>query len=178
MPKIRLSVVLLPLLLSMNAVAAPLGIEDVKSLPEAKVELALPESHPAVLYVYAARLFRAGRKDEAVMWFYAGQLRYRFYLRSNPKLPPDGEPAVFAALTETFGEEINGWAGGSPRDWVAAIDRALKWDEANPNTFTSKSQNAVALQETRQGLAELRNKIIKSEAQIRARREQLGLPNR
>ena len=178
MSKIRLLVVLLSLLLTANAAAAPISIEEVRALPEARVKSALPESHPVVLYAYAKRLFLAGKRDEAVMWFYAGQLRFRFELRSNPTVPTDGGLALLAALNETIGQPINEWAGGSPKDWAAAINRALKWDEANPNAVTSKQQHASVLRETRQGLSELRDEIIKSAAQIRARRKQIGLPNR
>jgi hypothetical protein len=53
-----------------------------------------PNLSPDVLYLLAARLFAAGRRDEAVVWFYVAQIRVRFRLAVAPDLPPDGEPAV------------------------------------------------------------------------------------
>src|SRR5215212_9300237 len=43
----------------------------------------IERKHPAVFYMLAKKLFEAGEKDEAVFWFYAGQLRYRAYLQAN-----------------------------------------------------------------------------------------------
>lgn len=164
--------------LAFGAMANAVDVKGAATRPPAEVEAALPGSHPTSLYAYAMRLFGEGRHDDAVMWFYAGQLRYRFHLRANPDLKPDGEPAVMASLNSTIGQTINEWAGGSPKGWAAAIDRALAWDEAQPNAVTSKTRHAAAWQETRKGLLGLRDHILKSEAQIRAERAQRGLPNR
>jgi hypothetical protein len=65
------------------AQAQPLTVADALSKPEPEVEPRLAESHPTALYAYATRLFEAGRKDDAVMWFYAGQLRFRYHLKAN-----------------------------------------------------------------------------------------------
>ena len=35
---------------------------------------------PAALYMLAARLFAAGKRDAAVRWFYVAQLRARFHV--------------------------------------------------------------------------------------------------
>src|SRR5580765_4898046 len=61
-----------------------LMLGSLSNLPPAKVEAALPTQHPSVYYGYALNLFDQGKKDDAVFWFYAGQLRYRFYLNANP----------------------------------------------------------------------------------------------
>ena len=39
----------------------------------------IEKQHPYCFYVLAMKLFKAGRKEDAVFWFYAGQLRYRVY---------------------------------------------------------------------------------------------------
>ena len=107
---------------------AQIDIQGAAQLPEAEVEGKISASHPAVYYAYAKRLFAQGRKDDAVFWFYVGQLRYRFYLLANPQLPRDGDPAVMASLNATIGQSINEWAGGDPKSWAADIERALQWD--------------------------------------------------
>ncbi len=160
------------------AVSKELDLKEVGQLPEAQVVARLPESHPTVLYAFAGRLFGAGRKDEGVMWFYVGQLRYRYHLRANPDLPPDGEPAIMASLNATLGQTINEWAGGSPEGWARAIDQALAWDEQFPNALTSKERHAAARRQVRSGLEQMRDQIRAEAASIRAQRASRGLENR
>ncbi|HEX9455850.1 MAG TPA: hypothetical protein VGA27_15885 [Candidatus Binatia bacterium] len=155
-----------------------IDIQGAAQMPEAEVEGKLSASHPAVYYAYAKPLFTQGRKDDAVFWFYVGQLRYRLYLLANPQLPRDGDPAVMASLNATVGQSINDWAGGDPKSWAAAMERALRWDANNDNGFTSKSTQEKQWRETRAGLAALRDQIIRDEAKIRAERERRGLSNR
>jgi len=159
-------------------VLGQIDIEAAAQLPEAEVEGKLSASHPAAYYAYAKRLFVQGRKNDAVFWFYVGQLRYRFYLLANPQLPRDGDPAVMGSLDATIGQSINEWAGGDPKSWGAAMDRALQWDANNDNGFTSKTAQEKRWRETRAGLAALRDQVIREEAKIRAEREKRGLSNR
>src|SRR5689334_9712989 len=86
-------------------------LDDLKKLPPPKIEAALPNHHPSAYYGYAIRLFDQGKKDDAVFWFYVGQLRWRFYLKANPNLDPSGDPAALGALNATIGPTINGYAG-------------------------------------------------------------------
>jgi len=165
-------------LIGESVMSKGLELEEIGSLPEAQVVERLPESHPTVLYAFAGRLFSAGRRDEAVMWFYAGQLRYRCHLVANPGLKPDGEPAVMASLNATLGQTINEWAGGSPEGWARAIDQALAWDEKFPDATTPKDRHAAARRQVRTGLAQMRDQIRREAASIRAQRASNGLENR
>ena len=117
------------ILLTLLSVYAPLHAalspEDLKKLPPATIEAALPNEHPSVYYGYAARLFREEKKDEAVFWFYVGQLRYRFQRRTRTWIRA---VTLRCSLSATVGKTINEYAGGNVKDWVKAIDRALKWD--------------------------------------------------
>lgn len=160
------------------AQAQAVSVPDALTLPEAEVESRLAESHPSALYAYAKRLFEAGRKDDAVMWFYAGQLRFRYHLKANPSLPRDGQPALMASLNATLGQMINEWAGGSPREWAASIQKALDWDASTPNPTTPKEQHGPALADMRSGLAGLAQQIRDSEGTIRTQRKSRGLENR
>jgi hypothetical protein len=138
----------------------------------------IPSQHPSSYYVLAARLFEANRKDEAVFWFYAGQLRYRIRLACHPDLAPDTEPALFASLQETVGRQINEYAGGDPDAWVAAMQRALEWDERTPNGFEPKQPCAAAIADQRGGMGGLIDHVRSTKDQIRAERASRGLPNR
>jgi hypothetical protein len=166
------------LMVAVAATAAPISVSEAFSLPEAEVEASVAESHPSIAVALAKRLFDAGRKDEAVVWFYIGQLRYRFHLMANPGLAPGGDPALMASLNATIGQAINEWAGGSPRDWVLAIDKALAWDESHPNSITSTTEHAAEWRQVRRGLEALRSDIERNAAAIRETRAKNGLENR
>lgn len=160
-----------------SVIAAPPNQPTSKMSP-AQVEASLPRSHPAEYYLYAQRLFQTGRRDDAVFWFYVGQLRYRLHLSANPQLPESGDPAAFAALNDSIGRSINEYAGGNPTTWVTAIDRALAWDRTTPNYFTSKQRFSKQYSDVRTGLGKLRE-MIQSDAQdIKNERTNNGLPNR
>lgn len=175
----------LALLAAMTGVAAadgasarPLDATQAASLPAAEVEAGLPGAHPAAFYAYAKRLFADGRRDEAVTWFYVGQLRFRFHLAASPALPKSGDPALMASLNASVGQALNEWAGGSPQGWADSIDKALAWDAAHPNAVTSQQAHEKAWKDTRSGLAELRDSILANAQSIRAQRAQRGLENR
>jgi hypothetical protein len=173
------SVIALTLAFAVVPLIAALTPEQVlKDMSGPDVEKALPKEHPSAYYLYAGRLFKEGNKDEAVFWFYVGQLRYRFHLKANPNLEPSGDPALFGSLSATLGEQINEYAGGSPKDWVRAIDRALKWDAEFENGFTSKTNFAEIYEQNRSGLKKLRDQVESQADFIREQRKQMGLENR
>jgi hypothetical protein len=152
--------------------------DEIKRLPSAEVERKLVNEHPASYYAYASRLFGEDKKDAAVLWFYIGQLRYRFHLKANPNLNPSGDPALFSSLSATVGQQINQWAGGNVGDWIKQIDRALKWDEETPNGFTSKQKFKAEYADIRAGLKSMRAQLESQIDQIRAQRTKAGLENR
>ena len=138
----------------------------------------VPDQHPSFYYVLAARLFQANRKDEAVYWFYAGQLRYRILLACHPNLAPDTEPALFGSLHETIGRQINEYASADPGAWVATMERALAWDAATHNGFEPKAPCRAAIADQRSGMGGLIAHVRQNEAQIRRDRAAAGLPTR
>jgi hypothetical protein len=138
----------------------------------------MPDQHPAFYYVLAQRLFAANRKDEAVFWLYAGQLRYRIRLACHANLRPDIEPALFGSLQETVGQPINEYAGADPAAWAAAVERARAWDAGTRNGFEPKAACAAAIAEQREGMGQLIAHIRANPDAIRRQRASNGLPNR
>ena len=141
----------------------------------AEIERRLPDEHPSHYYLYAGRLWGAGKRDDAVFWFYTGQLRFRFHLLSNPSLERSGDPALFGSLQATIGEPINLYVGGDPKKWMKRIDEVLKWDAKTKNGFTAKTTHHKELEEVRAGLTKLRDYVEKNQEQIRAQREEQGI---
>jgi len=155
---------------------AELTLDEVKTAPQEVIEEQLPDAHPVLYYVYAARLFGTGERETAVLWFYVGQLRFRFHLTANPELPPDGDPALLASLNSSLGRTFNEYIGADPDVWAATVEKALQWDASHRNGFTSKEDHADALAEIRTGLESLRDMIRDNRETIRAERAKNGLP--
>lgn len=132
---------------------------EINTGPSAEVEARLPAEHPSSYYMYAIRLFSENQKDNAVFWYHAGHLRYRFHLNANPNLPGGGDPALMASLNATIGAAIKNYARNDPKMWGSQIDRVLAWDAETPNGFTSKEEYKTQWQEARSGLISLRAKI-------------------
>ena len=148
-----------------------------KQSPET-LKIGIEGNHPAAYYILASKLFEGGKKDEAVFWFYAGQLRYRFYLQANPGLNPSGDPALFASFSETLGRPLNEYAFGDIPRLAKTIDEVLSWDAAHVNGFTSKTAHPQAYAEIRDGLVKLRDYMLKNQAEIKRQRISNGLENR
>jgi len=138
----------------------------------------VPDQHPSFYYILAQRLFAAGRRDEAVFWFYAGQLRYRIRLTCHPELAPDTEPALFGAMSEEVGRPINEYAAANPDAWANAVERARNWDAETRNGFEPKAPCATAIAQQRDGMGQLIAHIRANPDQIRQQRTANGLPNR
>lgn len=171
------AVALVALLLVASTPAAGRDDDFASQTPE-QLKKNIENQHPAACYVLAQKLFAAGEKDEAVFWFYAGQLRFRFHLAASPGLDPSGDPALFASLNEVIGRPINEYAFGSQKTLVATLDRVLAWDVKTPNGLTSKKDHAAAWKRIRDGLGEMRRYVVENGATIRAQRTANGLENR
>lgn len=140
---------------------------------------ALRGEHPAGYYKKAGELFQAGQRDEAVFVFYLGQLRYRVHLQArNAELKPDGDPALFASLSEVVGRPLNEYAFGDIPMLAKTLDAVLAFDAKNPDTFTPPSKFAAAHQRTREGLSAMRAQLLQQADSIRAQRKKNGLENR
>lgn len=149
--------------------------DDLAKQTAAQIEYRIETKHPAAFFILALKRFDEGRRDDAVMWFYIGQIRYRAYLSSNPKLEPSGDPALFSSLFHTVGPTINGYAFGDIPQLVKTIDRALEWDAKHPDSLTPKSPKR---DEVRDGLVKLKGQIVSQRDEIRAQRTKNGLENR
>ena len=163
--------VALAALLATNTEAGKLEDES-----PAQLKQNIEAQHPAAYYKLAAALFKdASTKQEALFWFYVGQLRYRYYLAANPNLPRDGDPALFASLSEVVGRPINEFAGGKPDMWIVEINHALEWDATHDNTFTPKDKSPENYRQIRSGLVALRQHIVSIKDKLPEMRRQNGI---
>lgn len=154
------------------AVAAPPAPRSVESVEQ--VMARIEREHPAAYYELAKRLFEQGRRDDAVFWFYVGQIRYRSRLMHNPNLPKDGEPALFASLSQVVGAPLNRYAFGDIPKLAETIDRALAWDAEQPDPLSPKD---AVRDEVRNGLVKMKADMLARAGEIRANRVRNGLEN-
>lgn len=171
---------LILLLTSLVLLATPLQAEtppDIGSMSNAQIIAQAPELHPAALYILSSRLLAEGNGPESANWMYAGQLRYRFLIAVIGDQSQD-EVILFSALSEQVGRPVNEYIAGDPDEWIAAMQWALDWDEANDNPLLSKSEFAAELEHVRSGLESLILQVDGSRQEIFEQREANGLPNR
>ena len=50
--------------------------DDLKKQTPEQLKAGIERKHPATYYILASKLFADANKDDAVLWFYVGQLRY------------------------------------------------------------------------------------------------------
>ncbi len=95
--------------------------------------IAKPEDYnPVVLYVLSGTLFKQDKKDEAMFWFYAGQLR----ARSDANKAQDKSAAqAVSQLNQTFGALINGYAFANIPILEKTVDRVIAWDKNTPRNY-------------------------------------------
>ena len=164
-------------ILSLGALARTESGNPADQTP-AQLKQDIEKKHPSAYYMLAAQLFKdPATKREALFWFYVGQLRYRYHLAANPDLPRDGDPALFASLSEVVGRPINEYAGGIPDVWIAEMNHALEWDTAHDNGFTPKTKSPDQYRQIRAGLVSMRDQIAAMKDKLPEMRRKNGLKN-
>ena len=152
---------------------------DLSTLTIDQLKNGIENQHPSAFYILAEKLFAAGQKEDAVFWFYAGQLRYRVYLVVNKdKLDPSGDPAVFASLSEEIGRPVNEYAFGDIPQLAKTIDAVIAWDQSHANALTPRDKYKSQYDQIVDGLVQLRDQILKQADSIRKTRTANGLQNR
>lgn len=129
-------------------------------------------------YQRAAEFLRQGSPDEAIYWFYRGQLRFRIYLLAHPEEPPDRGRALFSSFQEVIGGPVNRYAFCDIPALVKVCDQVLAWHAANDEPSVPKALYAAAHEQARSGLERLRDKVAAERDSIREQRTKNGLPNR
>jgi hypothetical protein len=134
----------------------------------------IEHEHALAALELSKHLWEAGRKDDAVFFFYLGQLRYRAYLLANPNGDPSGGRALFDALMAAMGPPINQYAFGDIPALLATIDRVIAWDDGHADDYAPRK----ARDEVKAGLKKMRDDVVARQDEIRRTRSEKGLPNR
>jgi hypothetical protein len=116
--------------LSIDTIKALRDFKGEKQTKVANTVIAKPgEFSPPVLYVLSSVLFEQGKKDDAVFWFYAGQLRGR--IDANICADKTAASAI-AALNQQFGPAINKYSFQNLSLLTNTVERVLVWEEKTP----------------------------------------------
>ena len=91
----------------------------------------LARIHPTGYFMLSAKLYDEQKFDEAIVFLYVAQIRFRAYLMVYPNLDPSGDPALFGSLLNNIGQAVNGYAGGDISNWITQIQNAKKWHDEN-----------------------------------------------
>ena len=153
-------------------------MEDYDNQTTDQVIDGITAKHPVAYLILASKFINEDNLDDATMWFYTGQIRYRAYLEANPDLDPSGYPALFDALMQTFGTPINEYAAGDIDFWIGSIDKALDWHNTHDDEFLDKTKHQKEYDEIVSGLVEMRDDISANREQIIQQRAANGLENR
>jgi len=87
---------------------------------------------PPVFYFLSNVLFDDGQKDDAMFWFYAGQLRGTI----DAKICAEKSArAAIGALNEKFGPPINQYAFKDIPKLTNTVEHVLAWEEKTPYDY-------------------------------------------
>jgi hypothetical protein len=165
----RLSAWTLVVILSLPATLAAEPIPAQERMKSCDAATAITAAHeilndpatlnePVAMFIPAYTLFRNGRKEDALFWYYAAQLRARYQIVFE-----NGDRAqVMAAMMMTIGESISQFALLDFRNAQRTIDRVLAWDQSTPNAWRDRPHSAeqrAQLETVYSGLRELRAKL-------------------
>lgn len=150
------------------------GANQLQSQSIEELAASIEHRHAVAALVLAKDLWEAGRKDDAVFFFYLGQLRFRAHLLANPNADPSGERALYDALMSQMGPPINQYAFGDIPALLATIDRVIAWDDGHADDYAPPKTR----EEVKAGLKKMRADVVAQQDEIRRTRSEKGLPNR
>ena len=146
--------------------------------PTADFESRAISLHPAISYQYARDEFDAGRKENAGLWMYIGQFRYRALLTCKGAGPWNPEYDAFIAMREDVGTTVNGWLGGDLQLWADTVHEAIEWYEGANDSFVPSPKCDEARARKKDDMNELIDFLVKDPDGFRAQRAENGLENR
>ncbi len=92
-----------------------------------------PENYtPPVFYFLSSILFSEKKKDDAMFWFYAGQLRGRIDANICADISVAG---AIGALNDKFGTPINRYAFKDIPKLTNTVEKVLAWEEKTPCNY-------------------------------------------
>src|SRR5690606_955613 len=101
----------------------------------------------------------------------------RTHLSCQENGTADADAALFGALSEVIGAEINRYAFGNLEQLTKTIDEVIEWDNQTPNAFTEMKLCEAAHTEVVGGLGQFKTHIVEHADEMRGARIANGLAN-
>lgn len=120
---------------------------------------------PLSLFPAASVLFQNGKKDDAVFWFYAAQLRTRYHLAFEK----GDRGQLLTIMMMTVGAPINNYAFQDVSNLNRILDNVLEWDKKTPNPFMERAKTEAIDKQIEQiysGLRDLKTKLTKDKVEL------------
>jgi hypothetical protein len=160
-----------------GACAAPGKPQPVAEQNAAQLRIGLTQKHPSA-YLYLARaLWQEGKKDEAVIFYYVGQIRYRAYINTLPAPEDVPEVKLYENLKSEIGDEVNEYAARDLDNWLSLIDGALQWHREKPCEFLPKDDYSLLYELMIYNFDKLREYVANNKDLIRKQRAEQELVN-
>ena len=132
----------------------------------AEVIAAADRAEPLSLMLAASRHFELGAQEEAVLWFYAGQLRARY----SPQLA--GENGQLVTISSvTLGEGINMYAMRDIVKMIESIAKAMHWDEQTYETWARANKLDPASAELLKRRSDARDGLVAFATDLKVNRK-------
>lgn len=167
-----------PLIIVLLTACANQGTKPIAEQSVRQLESELTTKHPSAYFYLARGLFNRGDKDEAVLMYYVGQIRYRAYINTLTEGEAAEEEQTYDALKEEIGDDVNIYAAEDLDNWIALLDKAVEWHKKHPNEFLPTDEYSLLYEMTLYNFKKLRDYIAENKALIRQKRAAQGLENR
>jgi hypothetical protein len=113
---------------------------------------------PLDLFPAASVYYQRGKKDNAVFWFYAAQLRTRYQL----VFEKGDRGQLLAIMLMTIGQPINNYALQDTARLSRTLDQVLEWDSTTQNPYRNKASSDATNRQVEQvyaGFRDLKKKL-------------------
>ena len=116
---------------------------------------------PLDLFAPTTELFMEGKKDEAVFWLYAAQLRTRYQIAVDGSGQGD-RGQLLAIMMMAVAPAVNSYAFQDTSKLNRTLDRVLDWDKKTPNPLREKAKSESVSQQVEkvyEGFHDLKSKL-------------------
>ncbi len=117
------------------------AIADIKAAPD--------KYAPPVFYLLSSVLFQEGKKDDAMFWFYAGQLRARYDANRCADISARSGVGV---LNMQFGTPINQYAFTDIPRLKELVSKVVEWDRKTPHNYDHRWINLHGMEAMLSGM--------------------------
>ncbi|MDA8126698.1 MAG: hypothetical protein M0009_16115 [Deltaproteobacteria bacterium] len=126
---------------------------------------------PLDLFAPAFVFYKRGKKDEAVFWYFAAELRTKYQLAFEK----EDRGQLLQIMRMTIGPPILNYAFQDISNCCRILDSVLEWDKKTPNPFRDNPKTESAEKQIAQiyaGLREYKAKLIAEKSDIENKAKQ------